>query len=49
MGIVTTGKGITVHTIDCEMLEDFADAAEKRGSTASLHDELVLINKQRAL
>ena len=29
MGIVTTGKGITVHTIDCEMLEDFADASER--------------------
>ncbi len=29
VGIVTTGKGITVHTIDCEMLEDFADASER--------------------
>jgi GTP pyrophosphokinase len=29
VGIVTTGKGITVHTIDCEMLEDFADESER--------------------
>jgi GTP pyrophosphokinase len=29
VGIVTTGKGVTVHTIDCEMLEDFADATER--------------------
>jgi len=29
VGIVTAGKGITVHTIDCEMLELFADASER--------------------
>ena len=29
VGIVTTGKGVTVHTIDCETLEDFADASER--------------------
>ncbi|MCC7016487.1 MAG: bifunctional (p)ppGpp synthetase/guanosine-3',5'-bis(diphosphate) 3'-pyrophosphohydrolase [Rhodospirillales bacterium] len=25
VGIVTTGKGVTIHTIDCEQLESFAD------------------------
>ena len=29
VGIVTTGKGITVHTIDCESLESFADSPER--------------------
>ena len=29
VGIVTTGKGITVHTIDCETLEEFSDASER--------------------
>ena len=29
VGIVTTGKGVTIHTIDCETLEDFADAPER--------------------
>jgi len=28
VGIVTTGKGVTVHTIDCETLEQFADTPE---------------------
>ncbi len=29
VGIVTTGKGVTIHTIDCETLEDFAGAPER--------------------
>jgi len=29
VGIVTTGKGITVHTIDCETLESFQDTPER--------------------
>ncbi|MCW5772987.1 MAG: bifunctional (p)ppGpp synthetase/guanosine-3',5'-bis(diphosphate) 3'-pyrophosphohydrolase, partial [Rhodospirillaceae bacterium] len=29
VGIVTTGKGVTVHTIDCESLEAFADMPER--------------------
>ena len=29
VGIVTTGKGITVHTIDCEALADFGDTPER--------------------
>ena len=28
VGIVTSGKGITVHTIDCETLEEFAETSE---------------------
>ncbi len=29
VGIVTTGKGITIHTIDCETLENYSDAPER--------------------
>jgi GTP pyrophosphokinase len=29
VGIVTTGKGVTVHTIDCETLESFSEAPER--------------------
>ena len=29
VGIVTTGKGVTIHTIDCETLEEFGDAPER--------------------
>jgi GTP pyrophosphokinase len=29
VGIVTTGKGVTAHTIDCETLESFADMPER--------------------
>jgi GTP pyrophosphokinase len=29
VGIVTTGKGVTVHTIDCETLEQFSDTPER--------------------
>jgi len=29
VGIVTTGKGVTVHTIDCETLETFQDTPER--------------------
>ncbi|NQU59534.1 MAG: bifunctional (p)ppGpp synthetase/guanosine-3',5'-bis(diphosphate) 3'-pyrophosphohydrolase [Rhodospirillales bacterium] len=29
VGIVTTGKGVTIHTIDCESLEEFVDAPER--------------------
>ncbi|MFN3699984.1 MAG: RelA/SpoT family protein [Alphaproteobacteria bacterium] len=29
VGIVTTGKGVTVHTIDCDTLESFADTPER--------------------
>lgn len=29
VGIVTTGKGITVHTMDCETLENYSDSPER--------------------
>jgi GTP pyrophosphokinase len=29
VGIVTTGKGVTVHTHDCHMLENFAASPER--------------------
>jgi GTP pyrophosphokinase len=29
VGIVTTGKGVTIHTIDCETLETFSDMPER--------------------
>ncbi|NBC32402.1 MAG: RelA/SpoT family protein [Alphaproteobacteria bacterium] len=29
VGIVTTGKGVTIHTIDCETLESFYNAPER--------------------
>src|SRR6185295_13519753 len=29
LGIVTTGKGVTIHTIDCETLESFAETPER--------------------
>ncbi len=29
VGIVTTGKGVTIHTIDCESLQQFVDQPER--------------------
>lgn len=29
VGIISTGKGVTIHTIDCDTLENFADAPER--------------------
>lgn len=29
VGIVTTGKGITIHTMDCDTLENFSDSPER--------------------
>jgi len=29
VGIVTTGKGITIHTLECETLENYSDAPER--------------------
>lgn len=29
VGIVTTGKGVTIHTMDCETLENYAEAPER--------------------
>jgi len=29
VGIVTTGKGVTIHTMECETLENYSDAPER--------------------
>jgi guanosine-3',5'-bis(diphosphate) 3'-pyrophosphohydrolase len=29
VGIITKGRGVTIHTIDCETLEEFADMEER--------------------
>jgi GTP pyrophosphokinase len=29
VGIITTGRGVTIHTIDCETLESYADQPER--------------------
>ena len=29
VGIVTTGRGVTIHTIDCETLESFTEAPDR--------------------
>jgi guanosine-3',5'-bis(diphosphate) 3'-pyrophosphohydrolase len=29
VGIVSTGKGVTIHTLDCDTLENFADTPER--------------------
>lgn len=29
VGIITTGKGVTIHTIDCDTLENFSDTPER--------------------
>ncbi|MBV8939067.1 MAG: bifunctional (p)ppGpp synthetase/guanosine-3',5'-bis(diphosphate) 3'-pyrophosphohydrolase [Alphaproteobacteria bacterium] len=34
VGIVTTGKGITIHVMDCETLENYADSPERWISVA---------------
>ncbi|HEX3952429.1 MAG TPA: bifunctional (p)ppGpp synthetase/guanosine-3',5'-bis(diphosphate) 3'-pyrophosphohydrolase [Stellaceae bacterium] len=39
VGIVTTGKGVTVHTIDCDTLESFADEPERWLDVAWSNDE----------
>ena len=38
VGIMTTGKGVTVHTIDCMTLEAFADSPERWIDVAWDHD-----------
>ena len=39
VGIVTTGKGVTIHTIDCETLESFAETPERWLDVAWSNDE----------
>jgi len=44
VGIVTTGKGVTIHTIDCDQLENYAEQPERwldlswDQDTANLHN-----------
>lgn len=60
VGIVTTGKGVTVHTIDCATLERFSDEPERwldiSWNEESMSDQahvsrvrLVLVNQPGAL
>ena len=60
VGIVTTGKGVTVHTADCETLESFASMPERwidiawgdaHGKDAAMVGRLVLVllNQPNAL
>jgi GTP pyrophosphokinase len=39
VGIVTTGKGVTIHTIDCDSLETFNDEPERWIDVAWSSDE----------
>ena len=39
VGIVTTGKGVTIHTIDCDTLETFTDEPERWLDVAWSSDE----------
>ena len=39
VGIVTTGKGVTIHTIDCDTLETFNDEPERWIDVAWTSDE----------
>lgn len=58
VGIVTTGKGVTVHTIDCDNLEQYVDTPERwldiswEGGEANAHSgriDLVVANEPGAL
>jgi guanosine-3',5'-bis(diphosphate) 3'-pyrophosphohydrolase len=58
VGIVTTGKGVTVHTIDCDNLEQYVDTPERwldiawEGADANVHVgriDLVVANEPGAL
>lgn len=39
VGIVTTGKGITIHTMDCETLENYSDSPERWIDVAWEHEQ----------
>src|SRR5436309_4372348 len=47
VGIVTTGKGVTIHTIDCETLESFAETPERWLDVAWSNDEAESIHVGR--
>jgi GTP pyrophosphokinase len=49
VGIVTTGKGITIHVMDCETLENYADSPERWIDVAWEHkDDTPHIGRLRA-
>jgi guanosine-3',5'-bis(diphosphate) 3'-pyrophosphohydrolase len=47
VGIVTTGKGVTIHTIDCDTLETFNDEPERWIDVAWSSDEVEPIHVGR--
>src|SRR5215472_12302051 len=47
VGIVTTGKGVTIHTIDCETLENFTDTPERWLDVAWSSDDAETIHVGR--
>src|SRR5579864_4752297 len=47
VGIVTTGKGVTIHTIDCDTLETFNDEPERWIDVAWSSDEADAIHVGR--
>jgi guanosine-3',5'-bis(diphosphate) 3'-pyrophosphohydrolase len=47
VGIVTTGKGVTIHTIDCDTLDTFADEPERWLDVAWSSDEAESIHVGR--
>ncbi len=47
VGIVTTGKGVTIHTMDCETLENFTDTPERWLDVAWSNSEADLIHVGR--
>lgn len=60
VGIVSTGRGVTIHTIDCETLEQFANSPERwldvsfeaEGDEAAMHVgrvALLVLNEPGAL
>jgi guanosine-3',5'-bis(diphosphate) 3'-pyrophosphohydrolase len=47
VGIVTTGKGVTIHTMDCETLENFTDTPERWLGVAWSSSESELVHVGR--
>ncbi len=47
VGIVTTGKGVTIHTMDCETLENFTDTPERWLDVAWSSSESELVHVGR--
>ncbi len=47
VGIVITGKGVTIHTIDCDTIESFADEPERWLDVAWTSDEAEAVHVGR--